>query len=75
MLPVWSLALAAANTMISYSLINLQAARLHVPVMGAKLLAESLLFLANFAIQRDFVFTKRNASGGAPATTSPESSV
>ena len=58
------LALAAVSGLISYSLINLQVSHLQMPVMGAKLLAESLLFLGNFAIQRDFVFTERNDASG-----------
>jgi putative flippase GtrA len=65
------LALAAVSGLISYSLINLQVSRLHMPVIGAKLLAESLLFLGNFAIQRDFVFTKRNDASGVGSSHDP----
>lgn len=55
------LLLVFLNGLVSYGLINFLVARLGFGVMSAKLLAESVLFLANFAIQRDFVFTKRTA--------------
>lgn len=42
-----------------FGLIELLRDQAHLPVLGAKLLAEGLLFLGNFAIQRQFVFTKR----------------
>jgi glycosyltransferase involved in cell wall biosynthesis len=59
------LALVAASGTASYALIQLLAGYAALPVIGAKLLAESLLFLANFAIQRDFVFIRRAPPGGA----------
>jgi hypothetical protein len=65
------LALAAVSGLISYSLINLQVSHLQMPVMGAKLLAESLLFLGNVAIQRDFVFTERNDASGVWSSHDP----
>ncbi len=52
------LALVAVNGLVSYALILSLITHLQLPVIWAKLLAESVLFLANFAIQRDFVFRK-----------------
>jgi putative flippase GtrA len=51
-----------ANGLLSYVLIRLLHAQFGLPTMAAKLSAEGLLFLLNFAIQRDLVFTKRNES-------------
>ena len=65
------LALAAVSGLISYSLINLQVSHLHMPLKGAKLLAESLLFLGSLATQRDFVFTKRNDASGVWSSHDP----
>jgi putative flippase GtrA len=50
------LVLAAANVALSYSLILFLSSNLAFPVMTAKIAVESVLFIANFAIQRDFVF-------------------
>ncbi|HTS28218.1 MAG TPA: glycosyltransferase [Bryobacteraceae bacterium] len=53
--------LVVCNGFLSYALIRL----LHgagMRTIVAKLLAEGLLFIANFAIQRDFVFTRRDVS-------------
>lgn len=58
-------ALVAGNGLLSYGLIQWFHGRLGMATVPAKLLAESLLFIANFAIQRDFVFTRRRAAGGA----------
>ncbi|HEY3342830.1 MAG TPA: GtrA family protein, partial [Anaerolineae bacterium] len=44
----------------SYALIRLITSLLPVPVVAAKLIAETLLFFANFAIQRDFIFVSRD---------------
>ena len=44
---------------VSYSLIELLTRTLGLNPMLAKISAESLLFLANFALQRDFVFRQR----------------
>jgi glycosyltransferase involved in cell wall biosynthesis len=52
------LALVAVNGLLSYAIIRYLADEHRWPVMPAKLLVESLLFLANFAIQRDFIFTR-----------------
>jgi glycosyltransferase involved in cell wall biosynthesis len=54
------LALVTANAMLSYAGIRFFTGALPIGVVPAKLLIETLLFIANFAIQRDFVFTRRN---------------
>jgi len=54
------LLLAAANVCLSYSLISFLSGALSVGVMTAKISVESLLFIGNFAIQRDFVFAQRS---------------
>lgn len=45
---------------ISYGLIAVVSRYLAIGVIPSKMLIESLLFIANFAIQRDFVFARRN---------------
>jgi putative flippase GtrA len=50
------LLLAVTNVALSYSLIVFLSDRLGFHVMTAKIAVESVLFIANFAIQRDFVF-------------------
>jgi glycosyltransferase involved in cell wall biosynthesis len=50
------LLLAAANLALSYSLITFLSTRMGVSVVTAKIAVESVLFIANFTIQRDFVF-------------------
>jgi putative flippase GtrA len=57
-LPRYLLMVLAAGT-LSYSVIRFLTSGLGVPVLYAKVLAESMIFLLNFAIQRDFVFTVR----------------
>ncbi len=52
------LMLAAANVCLSYSLISFLSGTLGVEVIAAKISVESILFIANFAIQRDFVFAR-----------------
>jgi putative flippase GtrA len=54
------LLLAAANVCVSYSLISFLTRMLSVNVMVAKISVETLLFFANFTIQRDFVFARRS---------------
>ena len=51
------LLLVAASGVVSYVLINFIHTHLSVGVVWAKLAAESALFIANFALQRHFVFT------------------
>ena len=60
------LLLVLASGLLSYSLIRLFTSVFSMDVMLAKPLAEGLIFIVNFAIQRDFVFTKR---GAAPKVT------
>ena len=55
------LALGAVYICVSYGLITFLSRTLTVSVVPAKILAESFLFIANFAIQRDFVFARRAA--------------
>ncbi|HEU5023186.1 MAG TPA: glycosyltransferase [Bryobacteraceae bacterium] len=50
------LLLAAANVALSYSLITFLSGTLGFHVMPSKIAVESVLFIGNFAIQRDFVF-------------------
>ena len=51
--------LVAVNGAISYAFLNLLMSRFLIAPLPAKLISESILFIANFAIQRDFVFTNR----------------
>jgi putative flippase GtrA len=61
------LSLVVANGLISYMLIQFLHYRAGIGTLPAKLMAEGLLFVASFAIQRDFVFTspKRQAAKAA----------
>jgi len=52
------LALVIFSGTISYLLIKVLVTFSPVPVIAAKAIVESLVFLANFAIQRDFIFVK-----------------
>ena len=54
------LLLAVANVFLSYAMISFLAGVLFMGVMAAKISVESCLFIANFAIQRDFVFARRS---------------
>jgi putative flippase GtrA len=53
------LLLVAFSGAVSYTLIDFLHSRFGIPVIQAKLAAEGLLFIANFAVQRDFVFRRR----------------
>jgi len=55
------LALVAVNTLLSYGIITWLHSVRGVRVIVAKICVEGILFLANFAIQRDFVFTRKPA--------------
>jgi putative flippase GtrA len=57
--------LVIVNGVLSYALIQLFIRLLGLSAIPAKLTAEGLLFIANFAIQRDFVFTRRKSSPSA----------
>jgi putative flippase GtrA len=59
-------ALVAISGTISYGMIVLFTAQFSIGVLKAKLLAEGILFLANFLVQRDFIFT-----GGGSKTSAP----
>ena len=56
-------ALVALNGLVSYSLIQFLHRTFGIRAVPAKLFAEGLLFIANFAIQRDLVFTRRENTG------------
>jgi glycosyltransferase involved in cell wall biosynthesis len=53
------LLLAAANICVSWSVVSFVTSRFPLGIMPAKVLTESVLFIANFALQRDFVFARR----------------
>ena len=59
-LPKYLLLVCLSGT-ASYAGIQLLNSRFHVQPLPAKLLVETLLFFANFAIQRDFIFGKSEA--------------
>jgi glycosyltransferase involved in cell wall biosynthesis len=56
------LLLVAVNAVLSYTAIRLLTGPMALHVFPAKILTETFLFVANFAIQRDFVFTRRGRS-------------
>ncbi|MGA2592178.1 MAG: glycosyltransferase [Bryobacteraceae bacterium] len=58
------LLLVCVSGAASYAGIELLYSTLHIQPLPAKLLVETLLFFANFAIQRDFIFGKREAEQG-----------
>jgi len=55
------LLLVLGSGIVSYGFIGFLRSVLPLNVMSAKILAESVIFIANFAIQRDFVFARRKA--------------
>ena len=58
--------LVFCNGVLSFVLIQFLHFRIGMRVMAAKVLAEGVLFIANFAIQRDFVFTKHELDSPRP---------
>jgi len=58
------LLVVAANVCLSYGGIELLTHTLALGVFPAKIAAETTLFLANFWLQRDFVFTRRGPDRG-----------
>ncbi len=60
------LLLVIANGALAYAGIKWLTNSFGMGVLPAKLLVETFIFVANFVIQRDFVFTRR---GAAPAAT------
>ena len=63
-LPKYLLLVCLSGT-ASYAGIQFLNSRFHIQPLPAKLLVETLLFFANFAIQRDFIFGKSPAVAGA----------
>jgi glycosyltransferase involved in cell wall biosynthesis len=57
------LTLVIVSGTVSYLLIRFLTTFLSMSVLAAKVGAESLVFLANFAIQRDFIFTRHRETG------------
>ena len=53
-------ALVMVNAALSYGGIRWLTGAMPIGVIWAKMAAESIIFLANFAIQRDFIFAKRS---------------
>lgn len=53
------IALLAVSGLVSYGMIELFHESFGFPVAVAKIVAEGMLFLANFVIQRDLIFTKK----------------
>ena len=58
--PKYALLVLVSGT-VSYLFIRLLSTYADLPVMPSKVAAETLIFLANFAIQRDFIFTGTGA--------------
>lgn len=54
------LGLVAASGLIAYTMIAFMNTRFGLPIVAAKLIAEGLLFLGNFVIQRDLIFTRKS---------------
>lgn len=59
------LLLVVCSGFASYLLIRMLHTSFGIDVFVAKITAETILFLANFAIQRDFVFTRHSRRTGA----------
>lgn len=53
------LSLVLVMGFVSYNMLELLHSKAGLPILLAKLVAEGLLFLGNFAIQRDFIFVRR----------------
>lgn len=62
-------ALAGANGVLSYALINALSAWTGLTVPWAKIIAETALFFGNFTLQREFVFTDSAAPSPAGGAT------
>jgi len=56
------LALVAANLLLSFTGIKLLTGVFSLGLLKAKIMAETLLFFLNFAVQRDLIFTRRRKS-------------
>lgn len=66
------LLLVIANGLLSYAGLTFLHAWLEWNVIASKICAEALLFLANFALQRDFVFTRKTAPEPVAASRLPQ---
>jgi len=67
-LPKYLLAVLVSGA-VSYAGIRLLSAKLGINPVSAKLMVETVLFFANFAIQRAFIFTPQAGAGGQGAAT------
>lgn len=65
------LLLTCFSGLASYAGIQFLTSHFHVFPLPAKLIVESLLFFANFAIQRDFIFGKSSPVAGTPRAEEP----
>ena len=63
------LLLVVASGSLSYVLLNFLHESFGLPVLTSKIIAETFLFLANFAIQRDLIFTRRSAQAATDWTS------
>lgn len=59
------LVLLVVMGVVSYSMMNFLHQRAHFPVLIAKMTAESILFLVNFGILRQFIFTRSKTANGS----------
>lgn len=62
-------ALVAVSGTVSFGLIRMFVTHFGFAILPAKLCAESILFLANFLVQRDVIFSRCNKP--APAEAPP----
>ena len=62
------LLLVVSSGAVSYSCIRGVTAAFPIPVIWAKVAVESLIFFANFAIQRDFIFSRRGSVPTEPGS-------
>ena len=67
--------LVAVSGTISYFMIVLFTSRFGMGVLKSKLLAEGILFLANFLVQRDIIFTGGAEDTGETPATAPAGAV
>jgi len=57
--------LVIVNGLIAYGMINFLVASFALKVVVAKIISELIIYFANFAIQRDFIFSSRTKKTGA----------
>jgi putative flippase GtrA len=58
------LTLVVVSGLVSYGMIIMLNHRLDMPVIAAKLVAEGILYFANFLVQREFIFRRRRRISG-----------